>query len=85
LHQTPQTYRFRHFCIPREELCQSALGVTLTQKLLNNELKIHSKKYLVQSRSFAEMLEATIRKYQKATQTVLEQAKLLCGDWTEQV
>ena len=59
--------------------------MTLTQKLLNNELKIRSKKYLVQSRSFAEMLEATIRKYQKATQTVLEQAKLLCGDWTEQV
>jgi hypothetical protein len=28
--------------------------------LLNNELKLRSKKYLVQSRSFAEMLEATI-------------------------
>jgi hypothetical protein len=35
--------------------------------LLNNELKIRSKKYLVQSRSFAEMLEATIRKYQNRT------------------
>ena len=30
--------------------------------LLNNELKIRAKKYLVQSRSFAEMLEATIRR-----------------------
>jgi len=39
----------------------------LLQKLLNNELKIRSKKYLVQSRSFAEMLEATIRKYQNRT------------------
>ncbi len=36
-------------------------------KLLNNELKIRSKKYLVQSRSFAEMLEATIRRYQNRT------------------
>jgi hypothetical protein len=35
--------------------------------LLNNELKLRSKKYLVQSRSFAEMLEATIRKYQNRT------------------
>ena len=33
----------------------------------NNELKVRSKKYLVQSRSFAEMLEATIRKYQNRT------------------
>ncbi len=37
--------------------------------LLNNELKIRSKKYLVQSRSFAEMLEATIRKYQNRTRS----------------
>jgi len=43
------------------------LAVELLQKLLNNELKIRSKKYLVQSRSFAEMLEATIRKYQNRT------------------
>lgn len=39
----------------------------LLQKLLNNELKIRSKKYLVQSCSFAEMLESTIRKYQNRT------------------
>jgi hypothetical protein len=35
--------------------------------LLHNELKIRSKKYLVQPRSFAERLEATIRKYQNRT------------------
>lgn len=46
---------------------QRNLAVELLQKLLNNELKIRSKKYLVQSRSFAEMLEATIRKYQNRT------------------
>ena len=34
---------------------------------LNNQLKIRSKKYLVQSRSFAEMLEASIRRYQNRT------------------
>ena len=48
-------------------LPQRNLAVELLQKLLNNELKIRQKKYLVQSRSFAEMLEATIRRYQNRT------------------
>jgi type I restriction enzyme R subunit len=42
-----------------QHLPQRNLAVELLQKLLNNELKIRSKKYLVQSRSFAEMLEAS--------------------------
>jgi type I restriction enzyme, R subunit len=50
-----------------QHLPQRNLAVELLQKLLNNELKIRSKKYLVQSRSFAEMLEATIRKYHNRT------------------
>ena len=50
-----------------QHLPQRNLAVELLQKLLNNELKIRSKKYLVQSRSFAEMLEGTIRKYQNRT------------------
>ena len=50
-----------------KHLPQRNLAVELLQKLLNNELKIRQKKYLVQSRSFAEMLEATIRKYQNRT------------------
>jgi type I restriction enzyme, R subunit len=50
-----------------KHLPQRNLAVELLRKLLNNELKIRSKKYLVQSRSFAEMLEATIRKYQNRT------------------
>ena len=50
-----------------QHLPQRNLAVELLQKLLNNELKIRSKKYLVQSRSFAEMLETTIRKYQNRT------------------
>jgi type I restriction enzyme R subunit len=50
-----------------QHLPQRNLAVELLQKLLNNELKIREKKYLVQSRSFAEMLEGTIRKYQNRT------------------
>jgi type I restriction enzyme R subunit len=50
-----------------QHLPQRNLAVELLQKLLNNELRIRSKKYLVQSRSFADMLEATIRKYQNRT------------------
>jgi type I restriction enzyme R subunit len=50
-----------------QHLPQRNLAVELLQKLLNNELKIRSKKYLVQSRSFADMLESTIRRYQNRT------------------
>jgi type I restriction enzyme R subunit len=50
-----------------QHLPQRNLAVELLQKLLNNELKIRSKKYLVQSRSFGDMLEATIRRYQNRT------------------
>jgi len=50
-----------------QHLPQRNLAVELLQKLLNNELRIREKKYLVQSRSFAEMLETTIRKYQNRT------------------
>jgi type I restriction enzyme R subunit len=59
-----------------QHLPQRNLAVELLQKLLNNELRIRSKKFLVQSRSFAEMLEATIRKYQnrsiEAAQVIAE-------------
>ena len=50
-----------------QHLPQRNLAVELLQKLLNNELKIREKKFLVQSKSFAEMLEATIHKYQNRT------------------
>ena len=62
---------------------QRNLAVELLQKLLNNELKICSKKYFVQSRSFAEMLEATIRRYQnrsiEAAQVIAELISLELG------
>lgn len=40
------------------------LAVELLRKLLNDEIKTNSRKNVVQARSFAEMLEMAIRKYQ---------------------
>ncbi|MCO6438136.1 MAG: type I restriction endonuclease subunit R [Phycisphaerae bacterium] len=46
------------------ELPHRNLAVELLRKLLNDEIKTRSKKNLVQSRSFADMLERSIRAYQ---------------------
>ena len=43
---------------------QRNLAVELLQKLLRGELNIRRRKNVVQARSFAEMLEQTIRRYQ---------------------
>jgi type I restriction enzyme R subunit len=43
---------------------QRNLAVELLQKLLKGEVKARRRKNVVQARSFAEMLEQTIRKYQ---------------------
>jgi len=43
---------------------QKNLALEVLKKLLNDEIKYRSRKNLVQSRSFAEMLEATVRRYQ---------------------
>ena len=40
------------------------LAVELLQKLLNDEIKVRSRRNLVQARSFSEMLEQAVRKYQ---------------------
>lgn len=52
------------------------LALEVLQKLLNDEIKARSRKNIVQSRSFAEMLERTIRRYQnrtiEAAQVILE-------------
>ena len=45
-------------------LPQKNLALELLRKLLNDEIKVRAKKNLVQSRSFADMLEKTIRAYQ---------------------
>jgi type I restriction enzyme R subunit len=55
---------------------QKHLAVELLQKLLNDEIKARARRNLVQSRSFAEMLESTIRRYQartiEAAQVIIE-------------
>ncbi len=43
---------------------QRNLAVELLQKLLKGEIKLRSRKNLIQGRSFAEMLEQSVRKYQ---------------------
>jgi type I restriction enzyme R subunit len=43
---------------------QKNLALELLRKLLNDEIRAQAKKNLIQSRSFAEMLERTIRQYQ---------------------
>lgn len=49
------------------DMPQKNLAIELLRKLLNDELKTRMKKNLVQSRSFTEMLERTIRAYQNRT------------------
>jgi type I restriction enzyme R subunit len=46
------------------DMPQRNLAVELLQKLLKGEIKIRRRKNVVQARSFAEMLERTLRKYQ---------------------
>jgi len=56
------------------------LALELLHKLLNDEIKTRARKNLVQSRSFAEMLEKTIRRYQnrtiEATRVIVELIEL---------
>ena len=53
-------------------LPQKNLAVEMLRKLLNDEIKARSRKNLVQSRLFSEMLDATIKKYQnRAIQTAM--------------
>jgi type I restriction enzyme R subunit len=46
---------------------QRNLAVELLRKLLSGEIKTRSRRNVVQSRSFAEMLEQSVRKYQNRT------------------
>ena len=45
-------------------MSQKNLAVELLRKLLSGEIKLRSRKFLIQSKSFAGMLEQAIRKYQ---------------------
>jgi len=62
------------------------LAVETLRKLLSNEIRIRSRKFLIQSRSFAELLEASIRKYQNRaieTAVVIEELIALAKQMRE--
>lgn len=56
------------------------VALAVLQRLLNDEIRTMEKKYLVKSRSFAKMLEETIKKYQnqtiEAAQVIVELVEL---------
>lgn len=62
------------------QLPHKNLAVELLRKLLNDEIKTKSRKNIIQARSFAEMLEEAIRKYQnraiEAAQVIEELIRL---------
>lgn len=62
------------------QLPQKNLAFELLKKLINDDIKIRSRKNLVQARSFAEMLEEAVRKYQnraiEAAEVIEELIKL---------
>lgn len=61
-------------------------AVELLQKLLNDEIKTKARKNLVQSRSFADMLEKTIKAYQNRaieTAQVIEELIALAKEMRE--
>lgn len=65
---------------------QKNLAVELLRKLLKDELRVRQKKFLIQSRSFAEMLEASVRKYQNRAieaAAVIEELIALAKDMRE--
>jgi type I restriction enzyme R subunit len=55
-----------------QNMPQKNVAVELLRKLLNDEIKLRSRKNVVQSRSFLEMLERTIRAYQNRAIEVAE-------------
>jgi len=62
------------------------LAVELLKKLLQDELKVRSKRHLVQSRSFSEMLEQALNKYRNRaieTAQVIEELIQLAGKMRE--
>jgi type I restriction enzyme R subunit len=56
------------------------LAIELLRKLINDEIKLHTRKNIVQARSFSEMLERAVAKLQKrtieATEVILELIEL---------
>ncbi len=55
------------FLVEVRDLPHKNVAVELLEKLLNDEIRTHSRKNVVQGHSFAEMLEGSIRAYQNRT------------------
>lgn len=55
-----------------KDLPQKNLAVELLNKLINDELKVRSRKNVIEARSFADMLEQTIKRYHNKTKDALE-------------
>ncbi len=55
------------FLLEVRDLPHKNVAVELLERLLNDEIRTHSRKNVVQGRSFAEMLERSIRVYQNRT------------------
>ena len=55
------------FLVEVRDLPHKNVAVELLKRLLNDEIRSHSRKNVVQGRSFAEMLERSIRTYQNRT------------------
>ena len=69
-----------------QKMKQRNLAIELLQKLIKNELSVRRRKNIVQSRSFAEMLERTIRRYQNRSieaATVIEELIKLAKEMRE--
>ena len=67
-----------------KDMPQKNLAVELLARLLNDEIKVRSKNNLVKSRSFADMLEASLRKYQNRaieTAQILEELIRMAKDF----
>lgn len=65
---------------------QRNVAVELLRRLLEDEIKVRSRRFLVQSRSFADLLEKTLRKYKnRAIETVdvIQELIDLARDMTE--
>lgn len=65
---------------------QRNMAVELLRRLLEDEIKVRSRRFLVQSRSFADLLEKTLRKYKnRAIETVevIQELIDLAKDMTE--
>jgi len=60
------------FLADMKNMPQRNVAIELLRKLLDDEIKLRSRKNVVQSRSFAEMLERTIRSYQNRAIEVAE-------------